>query len=1389
MVLEQFIIDADIIWDQVGKTFFENPEAKPGRIMRVQVVNAGIIEDLTGYTLNLGWTSVRDPSKFGLDAFDDVDITKGIFEIEYTSGMLTNIGPLNASLQLVPPGEGRPVESNNFKLTVKNSAINPEAIQGETSFKALENALVEVNGWNARIDVVEQEFKDRADALDGAYPVRLTAAEQSVAAVEAQVDLLNRGLGETMPTMASLLAAYPTGDTRDHIVAGNIAEVDTLIVTAIPTSVGNVTVTSNGVAKTIAVDPAVQTTTSLLATLIRGTAFTGWVTGGTGTTVTFTSTTAGTRTVPTFTGGTTGMTASIVVTVKGENANFHRYFWNGAAWADGGAYQAIEITDKSVTPEKTTFQLIDLSSVTMESGFYINKTNGSKVSNTVEYHASSFVDLPYEDVDFILDTCTSNDYAGLAFYNAAGSYISGLTTGYSLSEMTKTEFKVPSGAKKFKFTCWGANNLPKVYLAVKSNAVSVAKSVLNAQTPSTALLSLNGIRTGASGLTISTGNGPTDTAINIHDNLSIKTLFDYGSFYDFTNTSVGKSLNPLSVQADYVDIPSSMTKYTEIDKALRVNFTENPGPAFSYEMFYLPIDSGNNEDMTFIAEVMLDRTITGMTFEAYTFTNKGDATNTAAFGMNVGGITLEANKVYNLSFKIPKNEIKDQNWLRVVLWVPTVPIAFYAYWSRMMVVKGSRNFSEIPMTQVERLLAHTINDLVTFKTIYGRATVAKNFVHNDTNWNTETNVFKSVYSANPVTPSFPTSSAKAMEISYFNPVGATGAFGYLFRYAAIPTGTTKLSIYFRGMLKDYAQSTKVVRLFIRLFKVGDAANAPTMDLQTTITMTNNVPFEDVLEFPLPINHEFVVARFGVWNTKASGTEVLVIQHEAMGLYSNSTRKDISQAPFTLADLQALSGAVPSIAKTNVADVVTPLYIYVTANDITNNPKNAREYSAALYLDHMVKTTDTSTKFAAYPDGEGDKYYFSPPVKMDGNNLYSNNNENLHVSPKTIAIQSNAYNFTDKTVTLRSIKSTLSKAKHPKVLFIGDSITAKTGSNPNYGNGEYSYWGYVQKLFALDKIDGGNVAADYNFTSLGSNNTDNITVDYKGTQKTIVAAASGIGGWTLANFLHHATGLRPTQETWDQLGLGDGSHTDYIGNATQKMTFATTNEVNAVAVPSNHFFDNAKVGAVKFSIEKWLAQYRTMDDAGVRLTLGSPGIGSLVTSENLPTMNVCTPTHVVIQHGRNDFGQVGIEPMIENYKLMIADLKLSIPNVVVIICIPPDTGGTFFRERYPQIIGDIGRIASTRTEWLGANRLIEEFGAMEASNVFLAPNYFVQPTALGYALQDISMPESLLGNAGYTQGASKRYRAVADFPDSHNGSPSHLTWAYQIYSLLKYQLSL
>jgi hypothetical protein len=128
---------------------------------------------------------------------------------------------------------------------------------------------------------------------------------------------------------ATATADFINGGARDLYVIVNVtavgtvsgvAEVASLAVTAIPTSVGNITVTLNGVGQNIAVDPAVQLTTTDVATLIRGTAFAGWTTGGAGTTVTFTATATGTKTDATFTGGTTGVTGTMTTPTQGVTA-------------------------------------------------------------------------------------------------------------------------------------------------------------------------------------------------------------------------------------------------------------------------------------------------------------------------------------------------------------------------------------------------------------------------------------------------------------------------------------------------------------------------------------------------------------------------------------------------------------------------------------------------------------------------------------------------------------------------------------------------------------------------------------------------------------------------------------------------------------------------------------------------------------------------------------------------------------------------------------------------------------------------------------------------------------------------------------------------------------
>jgi len=239
LVLENFLIDVDVLWDRVGKELYEKPDARAGRKMRVRVVNRGVVEDLTGYTLNLGWRNPKDETKFGLDVFTAVDITKGIFEIAYTSGMLSNYGVLIGTLQLIPPVGGS-IESNNFVITVKRSGVDSEAIQSQNSFTALEVALVQISGWNATIGgkvedweadmaVTKQLYIDNMLEVESTYPPRLVSVEQQLAQTNvlsaeavAKADAMASGSPKGVyTTLALLQAAYPTGTTGAYLVTAD----------------------------------------------------------------------------------------------------------------------------------------------------------------------------------------------------------------------------------------------------------------------------------------------------------------------------------------------------------------------------------------------------------------------------------------------------------------------------------------------------------------------------------------------------------------------------------------------------------------------------------------------------------------------------------------------------------------------------------------------------------------------------------------------------------------------------------------------------------------------------------------------------------------------------------------------------------------------------------------------------------------------------------------------------------------------------------------------------------------------------------------------------------------------------------------------------------------
>ena len=148
-----------ITWDKANRKVYEplrvSAGDNKGRKLTVQLVNDGVVEDLTGASLSLFWET-RDKTNKGLDAFTSVDATKGEFEIYYTTGMLSNEGTLNANLVLVDTS-GR-VVSEPFKITVFKG-IDDEAIQSSDSFTALTEALIDIGD-------LEQNYAPRLSTLE-----------------------------------------------------------------------------------------------------------------------------------------------------------------------------------------------------------------------------------------------------------------------------------------------------------------------------------------------------------------------------------------------------------------------------------------------------------------------------------------------------------------------------------------------------------------------------------------------------------------------------------------------------------------------------------------------------------------------------------------------------------------------------------------------------------------------------------------------------------------------------------------------------------------------------------------------------------------------------------------------------------------------------------------------------------------------------------------------------------------------------------------------------------------------------------------------------------------------------------------------------------------------
>lgn len=127
---------------------------KDGRSLTVQVKNGGVVEPQPDLNLSLGWKhrTARDKEGKliqGLDGFKAVDRDKGIFRIEYTSSM-AQPGTIDAEIQFTT-GESN-TKTQPFQITVKKSTVDESAVESESSFTVLQEALAAVSDIDGKIN-------------------------------------------------------------------------------------------------------------------------------------------------------------------------------------------------------------------------------------------------------------------------------------------------------------------------------------------------------------------------------------------------------------------------------------------------------------------------------------------------------------------------------------------------------------------------------------------------------------------------------------------------------------------------------------------------------------------------------------------------------------------------------------------------------------------------------------------------------------------------------------------------------------------------------------------------------------------------------------------------------------------------------------------------------------------------------------------------------------------------------------------------------------------------------------------------------------------------------------------------------------------------------------
>jgi len=463
---------------------------------------------------------------------------------------------------------------------------------------------------------------------------------------------------------------------------------------------------------------------------------------------------------------------------------------------------------------------------------------------------------------------------------------------------------------------------------------------------------------------------------------------------------------------------------------------------------------------------------------------------------------------------------------------------------------------------------------------------------------------------------------------------------------------------------------------------------------------------------------------------------------------------------------------------NPLSLFLPKKIFTWGNAINGDYVGARVPRVSLYLDHAIPWGTDVSGMRFLNTSQKNRLDFYTPYPLDWTLTTINDGKAKQEISKAFTVVGDKIQDITASITQVSVRNDVGADKVVALFTIGDSTVEGANAFITLPDGTQvwaPFWHVVAQQFAMDSIEA-NDANKYRFVALGTRAGKGgpATVNHLGKTRNIITATGGESGSKLADHLRYVSQKRPSQATWDLLGLGNGTGTDYTGTAAQKDLIAQTAEVytgtEADYRGNNPFFDQNKTGNNRFSIAKWLERYRTLDDNGNRLALGS-GTGTKVTSSNINILNVCTPTHFLLQTGLNDWSQVSVAQYIADMDITVSEIKAQLPNAKIAITLFADDPGTYFKELYPDISDSDMRYLHDRTRpYITA--LFEHFA--NSTDVELLPFYFVMPPAVSLSYRWVRNDEGRLVKVPFGPASN----------DYHSNGYAHTAWGHQLYAWIK-----